>query len=362
MKAIHEKRANESFAQKNGLSIDEMNQKAQEIYNELDANQFANDDARWGRAYRRARGAFRKKARSMANSVDGMIVCRMTNKDFNRNQYDFAMRVMERDGMDAAISQGLMNKDGQPIYKWGNDIGKPIVDDDGNPGRPLASGRAIGYTFKRDKEGVYESIDPRYIVINKKKTDSAIPVCQVGKLAISIGDDKQANFFGDNNFAYYNDASIDNTHKAPYNFEEVQEILGQWNQAFGNHFAVISNINDLVSFEMDHAYSKDNKDCEYDFCVIPGTITAISPNGKYNNATVVLEFVDYDDPDLETSLLTVYIPEPMLQGLHMQEDDQGIFVLQAFEGKEHTRWHLGGFLHVADDVDVEEFFGVKLED
>ena len=57
MKAIHEKRANESFAQKNGLSIDEMNQKAQEIYNELDANQFANDDARWGRAYRRARGA-----------------------------------------------------------------------------------------------------------------------------------------------------------------------------------------------------------------------------------------------------------------------------------------------------------------
>jgi len=360
MKAIHEKEINMKFAEANNLSIDEMNIKAQEIYDELDADKFADDDARWARAYRRVRGAFRKKARSMSNAMDGMIVCRMTNKDFDRNQYDYAMRVMNNEGKDAAIGKGLVNKDGVPIYQWGNNKGQVIVGEDGEPGRPSVSGRAIGYTFTKNALGEYENIEPRYIVISKKKADDNIPVCQKGKLALSIGDSKQDNFFGNNNFAYYNDSSISNTHKAPYDYDEIQEILGEWNVAFGNNFSVISNVNDLADFEQNHSYSKDNKKCEYDFCVIPGIVAAINPNGKYSNATVVLEFIDYDT--LETAVISVYIPEPMLKGLEMHEDDQGIFVLQASEGKDRTRWHLGGFLHVDDSVDVEEFFGIAIGD
>lgn len=359
MKAIHEKSVNEKFAQKNNLSIDEMNQKANEIYETLDADQFANDDARWARAYRRTRGAFRKKARSMMNSEDGMIVCRMTNKDFDRNQYDYAMRMLEKNGLDSAIAMGLVNQQGQPVYKWGNNVGSPILDENNEPGRPLVSGRAIGYTFKKNEDGEYESIEPRYIVIGKNKADSNIPVCQVGKLALSVQDSKQDGFFGNNNFAYYNDASV-SSQSAPYSYDEIQEILGQWNKAFGDNFSVISNVNDLATFEIDHTYSKDHKENEFDFCVIPGSVMAISPNGKYSNATVVVEFIDYDT--LETSVINIFVPETMLQGLHMQEDDRGIFVLQAFEGKEKTRWHLGGFLHVDDSVDVEEFFGVNLGD
>lgn len=360
MKSVHERSVNEKFAQKNGLSIDEMNQKAQEIYDELDASKFENDDARWSRAYRRTRGAFRKKARSMANSVDGMIVCRMTNKDFNRNQYDFAMRAMEKNGKDFAISQGLVNDKGQPLYKWGNSVGKPILDENGEPGRPLVSGRAIGYTFTKNDDGDYENIEPRYIIISKQKADSTIPICQSGKIALSIADSKQDGFFSENNFAYYNDFALSNECKAPYTYDEIQDILEQWNRAFGDNFSVISSVNDLVSFEMDHSYSKDNKDVEFDFCVIPGTIMGITPGGKYSNAIVALEFIDYDT--METSIINVFLPEPMLKGLHLQEDDQGIVVLQAFEGKEQTRWHLGGFLHVDDSVNVEEFFGIALGD
>lgn len=360
MKSTHEKAINEKFAEKHSLSIDEMNEKAQEIYDELDANQFANDDARWSRAYRRVRGAFRKKARSMTNAVDGMIVCRMTNKDFDRNQYDFAMRALEKNGKDFAISQGLVNDKGQPLYKWGNFVGKPILDENGEPGRPLASGRAIGYTFTKNDEGEYENIEPRYIIIGKQKTDSTIPVCQVGQIALSIADSKQNDFFADNNFAYYNDFALSNKHKAPYDYDEVQEILGQWNKAFGDHFTVIGDVNDLVKFEKDHSYSKDNKTPEFDFCVIPGVIVGITAGGKYSNAIITIEFVDYDT--METSIINIFVPEPMIKGLSMQEDDQGIFVLQAFEGKEQTRWHLGGFLHVDDSVDVEEFFGIALGD
>ena len=360
MKAIHEKKINEKFAEANTMSIDEMNQKAQEIYDNLDANEFSDDDARWARAYRRVRGAFRKKARSMSNAVDGMIVCRMTNRDFERNQYDYAMRTLEKSGKDTAISLGLVNSDGLPIYQWGDKKGKVIVDENGEPGRPLVSGRAIAYTFEKNDEGEYKYIEPRYVIISKKRADDTIPVCQLGKLSISVADDKQDGFFSQNNFAYYNDASINNDIKAPYSYDEVQEILGQWNQAFGDNFSVISSYNDLANFEIDHSYSKENKEVEYDFCVIPGVIMGINPNGKYSNATVTLEFIDYDT--LETSLISVFVPEPMLKGLHMQEDDQGIFVLQAFVGKENTRWHLGGFLHVDDSVDVEEFFGVNIGD
>ena len=360
MKSIYEKKATLKFAEDNNLSIDELNLEVKKIYDSYNPEDFATDDARWARAYRRVRAAFRKKARSMGNAVDGMIVCRMTNRDFDRNQYDYAMRTLQKDGLDAAISFGLVNQDGQPIYQWGNNKGSVIVDKDGNPGRPLASGRAIGYTFAKNDDGSYKNIEPRYIVISKDRTDSSIPVCQIGKLALSITDNKQENFkYAKNNTAYYNDASVSSLHKAPYTSEEVNEILVQWNEAFGDKFSVISNVKQLNDFKETHAFSKDTKENEFDFCVIPGTVAAISPGGKYSNATVLIECVDYDT--LETQILSIFIPETMLQGLAMAEDDQGIFILQVNKFKEDNyRWHLGGFLPIDDSVDVEQFFGIDL--
>jgi len=366
MKATQEQKINVKFAEKNNLSIDEMNAKAQEIYNELDANKFADDDARWARAYRRVRGAFRKKSKSMANAMDGMIVCRMTNNDFDRKQYDSAMRAVDRDGLDAAISKGLVNKDGQPIYRWGDKQGTVIVNQDNEPGRPLASGRAMGYTFKKNDNEEYDEISSRYIVISKKKVDDTIPVCQIGKLSISIGDDKQKGFFNDNNFAYYNDASISNEHKAPYTYDEVQEILDQWNRVFGDNMSVVSSVKELMEFQANHTFSKENRDVQYDFCVIPGIVSAVDNGGSIHYSdSVTLEFVDYDT--LETSVITTYIPKEMLKGLDMADDDQGIFVLQSSSYVKNTgetvyQWHLGGFLHIDDSVDVEEFFGVSMED
>ena len=72
-----------------------------------------------------------------------------------------------------------------------------------------------------------------------------------------------------------------------------------------------------------------------------------------------------DYVELETSILNVYVPKEMLKGLAMHEDDQGIFVLQSSsykdkEGNDKYQWHLGGFLPVDDDVDVEEFFGIAI--
>lgn len=364
MKAIHEQKLNENFAKKNNLSIDEMNIRAQEVYDTLNEADFATDDARWARAYRRVRGAFRKKARSMANSESGMIVCRMSNKDFDRNQYDYAMRILLKDGKEQALAQGFVNKDGNPIYRFGDKTGQVILNDNNEPGRPGASGRAIGYTFKTDDEGNLTDVQSRYIIISKRKVDDHIPVCQIGNLSISVADDKQANFpYSDNNFAYYNDSSLSAINQPPYNTDEVNFILHQWNEAFGDNFTIVSNVNDLETFKNEHAYSKDHKENEYDFCVVAGIVGEIFPSqyGKYGNSSVTIEFVDYET--LETDTLRMFVPEEMLQGLCMAEDDQGIFVLQVSKGKNDiVMWHLGGFLPVADDVDVEAFFGINMEE
>lgn len=365
MKAIYEKKMNEVFALQNDLSIDDMNQVAKEVYEELDPKLFVDDDARWARAYRRARGAFQKKSKTMSKAVDGMIVCRMPDFDFNRRQYDFAMSRLTEKGLEVAISEGLVNSDGNPIYQWGDQRGKPILNDNKEIGRPGATGRAIGYTFEKNDDGEYKYIEPRYFIINKDKSENKIPVCQVGKLTMSVLDDKQERFFADTNKAFYNDASISNQHKSPYSYEEVQEILGQWNMAFGDHFVVVSNANDLEKYKAEYAFSKEHKENEFKFCVVPGIVCGVQANERYANGSITLEFIDYDT--FETSLITISIPQPMIQGLDIADDDQGIFVLQVSsylgkDGVEKYRWHLGGFLHVDDGVNVEEFFGVDLED
>lgn len=366
MKAIHEKAINEKFAQQHSISIDEMNIKAQENFDALPdidpvTGEELSEDAKWGRAYRQTRRAFSKKVKTMANAVDGMIVCRMPNIDFNRNQYNFALRQMEKDGKEVAMQGGFVDENGNPLYTWGNQKGEIIVDDDGNPGRPSVNGRAIAYIFKKNDKGEYKNIEPRYMFINRTKADDNIPVCQLSRFAISVADKKQDGFFADTNYIYYNDATLSADSHAPYNFDEVQEILGQWNRAFGEHFTVISSKDELTSFKEEHTYSKDNKKTEYDFCVIPGNVMGVSPGTqKWNNAEVSVEFIDYDT--LESSIISIYIPPEFIPGLDIHDDDKGIFVLQSVQYGEKQRWHLGGFLHVADDVDVEAFFGVSLGD
>jgi len=363
MKAIYEKKLSHNFAQQNGISVVEIDKKAQEIFDSLPevdsvTKEKMSEDARWGRAYRKVRRAFNKKVKEMANSMDGMIVCRMTNRDFDRNQYNYAMRTLITEGKDAAISKGLINDDEQPLYQWGDKKGQIILNENQEPGRPSVIGRAIGYTFKQNDNGEYESIEPRYFFIGKDKADTNVPICQIGKLGVNVANKKQDGFFSDNHFLFYNNALLDAERTAPYNVNDIQEILGQWNQAFGDNFTVVSNKNDLSTFKDEHTYSKDNKKAEYDFCVIPGNVMGIVIKEKWFNSEIDIEFIDYDT--LESSLMSVYIPLELLQGLDIHEDDKGIFVLQSVQYGKNTNWHLGGFLHVDDDVDVEEFFGVDL--
>ena len=126
------------FAEKYGLSEAMIETEIENIYNSLKPDDFASDDDRMIRAIRRGRGAFRRKAQQLAKAQEGMIVFRGQDYDWDRRQYNQAMAEEAKNGRDEAIKKGLMNKEGQPIYQYGQDKGKVIKS-------PSANGNAVGY-------------------------------------------------------------------------------------------------------------------------------------------------------------------------------------------------------------------------
>lgn len=352
-----ERKINEVFAENHNLSIEQINAAAEEEFEKLNPEDFASDDARWGRALRRARGGFRAIAAKMKNSRDGMIVCRFRDSDFARNQYNRAKRVEATEGLEAAIQQKLMNKDGQPIYQYGNDIGKVIAE-------PTAFGGAAGY-FINDNNG--RVVTARYINIGKDHVDNNIPICQVGRISTNDAKKVQTGFpYSKDVSVWYNTSTIDADCKAPYNAEEVIQILSDWNEAFGTNIPAITTRSELADFGREHCNITKDDGHQYDFCYVPARIVQIVvPKTQYDDIRVVIEFLDYDT--FEDQTINTFIPRGAFQGLFLQEDLLGICVLQSFDflnKKDDTqhRWHLGGFLPVESDVEVERFFGVTYED
>ena len=350
-----EQKINEKFAEKYGLSIEQLNKAAEEEYEKLNPEDFPSDDARKGRALRRARGGFRAIAAKMKNSKDGMIVCRFRDSDFARNQYNRAKRVEANEGTEAAIKQKLMNKEGQPIFQYGNDIGKVIA-------KPTAFGGAAGYFIDyKDGERI---ITPKYISIGENYVNNEIPICQLGRLSVNNGKKVQENFpYSDDNIVWYNASTLDDDHQAPYSAEEIVQILSDWNEAFGTSIPAITTRDELADFGREHCQITKDDGHQYDFCYVPARIAQVMPiTNPYEDVRVVIEFLDSET--LEDEILNVFIPQGAFQGLYLQEDRLGICILQSYDfsnKKDDTqhKWHLGGFLPVQNDVEVERFFGVS---
>lgn len=357
-----ERTKNKVFAEENGLSLQMIEEEAEKIYNELNPNDFDSDESRMIRALRRSRGAFRKQAQQMGKAEEGMIVFRFRDYSFDRDQYNIAKSKELKDGREAAIEEGYMNEEGQPLYRFGMNKGKVIA-------KPNANGSAVGYLNKEDKDGE-EIIETRYIAIGDRVVNDTIPVCQVGRIAGSIGQKRNPNFvYSDKNMFWYNASAIDDFHRAPYSREDIAVILRDWDEAFTdkdgeNLVPKLKSYEELMDFAEDHCQRKSQDDYQFDFCFIPGIISEISvPDNEFDNVYVTIEFTDYDTN--EVSFIGTFIPQGHLKGLSMSEGSIGICALQAYNFKDDDspiRWHLGGFLNAKDNVAIEEFFGVVHED
>ena len=113
-----EREANIQFANKYGISIKNLDQAAQEAYDSYDPEDFASDDARWGRALRRARNSYRRIANSLKDAQEGMIVCRLRDSDFNRKQYNDALKTAQNNNLSLINEEEKKEKKRLHILKY----------------------------------------------------------------------------------------------------------------------------------------------------------------------------------------------------------------------------------------------------
>lgn len=346
----------EQFAEENGLSLSMMTQKVREIYDDLSREDLnkpederLSDVAKEIRAYRRARHAFKREARSLQKSVDGMIVCRYPDNDFLRNRYRYCMRTAA-DNKEKALQQGLINEAGEPIYN-----GEVL---DKNNLKPY--GRALGYTISKDDEG-NEEMHPFYAVIDSTVSEKVIPVCQIGKIAINEGDSQQKNFrYAQGNDVWYNAGAINDGQKAPYTESEINNILGQWSKAFALEdydIPTVKTFEELSAFKEQHASKERGDEYSFDFVFAPMIVQGVTKKegDPYSDVNVILEMME-DTPYTQT--ISLFMVPEHLQGLKMEPGMAGIAVLQSLQHKKGKEpyWHLGGFLPADEEVNVAKFF------
>ena len=345
----------EQFAKENGLSLSMMTQKVREIYDDLTKADFEkpederlSDVAKQIRAYRRARHAFKREARSLQRSVDGMIVCRYPDSDFIRSRYRYCMR-MAKENREEAIQKGFINEAGNPIYN-GEELDKTKL-------KPY--GRAVGYKIIEDDEGNVETV-PFFAIISPKVSENIIPVCQIGKIAINEATSQQPNFrYSTGNDVWYNAGAIDDGRKPPYTESELNQILGQWSKAFDSddyEIPTIKTYEELEAFKEQYAYKNQKDEHAFDFCFAPMIVQGITKNDNDPHSNVVVTLEMMEDTRYTQTISLFMVPE-QLQGLKMEPGMAGVAVLQSTQYKDkEPEWHLGGFLPADEEVDVAAFF------
>lgn len=352
-----EKAKTVKFAEDHGLSLSMIEDEIETIYEKLNPEDFDSDDDRKIRAIRRGRGVFRRKASQLGKAQEGMIVFRYRDYSFDRDQYNRALAEEIKTGREEAIKNGFINKNGEPLYQYGNSKGKVIKS-------PKANGSAVGYFCTIDKKTNKEIIEPKYIAINERLVNDKIPVCQMGKIAGSVGKSATKDFpFTKDKTVWFNASTIDDEHKAPYSKEELAVILTDWDKAFGDKVPKIATYEELLDYGDEHCLRKGDKKHQFDFCFVPGIISSIdTPETEYESTRVNIEFSDYDEG--KTHYVSVFLSPGQLKGLCMEEGSIGICALQAYNFSsdlDDPYWHLGGFLCAKDDVPIEEFFGIEDE-
>jgi len=351
---------NKKFAEDHNLSAEMLERKAEEIYQELNPDDFESDDARRIRSLRRARGSMRMLARNMLNAENGMLVFRFRDFAFDRDQYNASMNQLSKVGQEEAYKKKFVDKEGNPVYRYGAKTGQRILD-------PKANGGAVGYLYEKNKDGE-ETIKVKYFAISEDRVEDTIPVCQYGAISARVGKSPRKNFkYSKDKMMWYNAGAIDEVHKAPYSEEEIAIILDDWNKAFTDKngkilIEQVATEMDLYDFAFEHSSIKNPKDYQYDFCCIPCVISDITtPKTIYENVGVVIEFTDHTTNEVST--ITSYLHPSHIKGLAISVGATGIACLQSYKykdkttGEEKIGWHLGGFLQVQDDVDLSAFFG-----
>lgn len=356
------------YCERNSINEDDLIGKIEEKYSELEENGelfYEGDpekthDLRMARAIRAGQGSFRRFIRNLRNAKPGVLICRHRDVGFDQFQVNKAKKYSDDNGIAKAIADGYMDKDGHPLYTSGPNKGQPVP-------KPESYTRITGYVTTEDNKG-NKVHDLRCFSVGENVIHKKIPMCEHIRISYGDGTKKAKDYpYTEEPLLFYNDSGIINEQAGPYGEEDLAEILEVWNSLFDDlHFC--STFADLSDFKDKHCYDMQakNKEEMFTFCTVPAMCAEIYIDPEYEDKT----YQDYSvtitmlEANGDMHDLTCYVSHDAIQGLHLEEGLQGIAVMQAYKTKtdSYTKWHLGGFLPISDDIVVEEYFAPTEED
>lgn len=312
-----EKEKNAKFAEENGISSEEMEEVYQEILDNLPEN--ITGDNRIKRALRKTRGTLKKKANTSGEVVDGFIIMRFRDNDFDANAWNKVDNYVQNYGIDQARNEGLVNEDGQYIHtafttSFSNQHGK-IID------KNNVRGTAI--SIVTNKNNVNEL---RWLNIGKYSVNDKIPLCREVQLIVKEGN-QAGPLFPDRNAYFLNGVKVSqgNAYYSDDDFIAYSNLIEE----------LCGDILYTTKEEIDgfaQTASKNN------YIIVP--ISSVLRIGNVlDNGSVPI------DLELDDEQITVWAEKNIFKGLTIEEGVQGIAMLNVYVNKEGIPgYRIGGFL------------------
>lgn len=314
-----ERERNKKFAEENDISQEEMEEVYQEIYKNLPEE--LTGDKREARALRKARNSLKRIVNSQGTLLDGFILMRFQDNDFEANTWRKVDDFVKEHGIDEARAKGMINEDGDYIHspfttQFANQHGKVI--DPKN-----VRGSAIGIVTN---DGVNEL---RWLNIGKFAVNNKIPLCREVKLGIKEGN-QPGPLYPDRNAYFLNNVRLSQDSNAYYSEEDFQAYADLIEQLCGDiAYYTKGEINE---------YANENSSNRNNFIVVP-VHSVIRIGAPLNNGNVPI------DLEIDDDSLTVWASKNVFKDLTIEEGIQGIAMINTYvknDGEAGCR--IGGFL------------------
>ena len=316
-----EKQKNIDFAEAHGISEVEMNNIFNEMYDEMPED--LDEGKKTIRSLRKTRGALKRLVQS-GDRIDGMLLMRFPNQEYNLYAWNQVDQVVQKEGLDAAIKKGMANKAGEYLHTKGFNKGQPID-------KTAIYGNAVG--LFETKNGVV----PREISIGSYAIDSVIPICKDAKFVLKENNKKQSTIVENSNIFYYKNSTVTEDIKA-FDDDAVDIYLGYIKEFFGD--TIFDDEASMLQYFKSRNYDRGA------FAVIEGCCLDIRvPQDPTRDASIQL---DVDGTDVD-----VWVHAKELEGLNIYDGAYGYLFLNAYKKNTgEVAYRLGGFLPISEDVDL----------
>lgn len=310
------------FAEDNNIPDDEVNSVYDEIFSQLPDD--LSDNAKVLRALRKTRGALRKIANSSANYVEGFMVARFPNSDYNLNAWNKVDNYIKEHGKDDAEAKGMIDDEGNYLHtslttNFSDQMGKKIDKND-------IRGNALGL-FKGEK-----GIDMRFLTISKFCVNDTIPICREISMNVKEADNAGRVFPKKKQF-YLNGARY-TTMSHYYSAEDFESYAEMIEKELGDiFFSSKDEIDDYASAEENNRYNLAAA-----FCTVNRIGTPL------DNGSVPVEI------ELDDELITTWGEKYVFKDLVIEEGIVGLAFINTYINKEgNAGYRICGFLPLSDE-------------